>query len=150
MTLEIFCTGSNIPASLIRAVVAQLGDWETFEQSAPDICCGGIDGGFHGFIYHYDTEKFAKENIEAIGELMSEQAQDLGYDSTFAMIRAFNCFKGEKLLDIELIRAISGKSARHFEPNILNALAWYVAEEVSRAYCDAIECNQANLKEANR
>jgi hypothetical protein len=141
MTLETLCTASNIPASLIRAVVAQLGDWETFEQSAPDISAHGIDGGFHGFIYHCDTEKFAKANIDAIGELMSEQAQDLGYDSTFAMIRQFRCFKGEKLLDIEIFRAITGKDARHFEPNILNGLAWYAAEEVSRAYCDAMECS---------
>jgi hypothetical protein len=140
MTLEKFCQQSNIRESLIRAVVAQLGDWETFTQSAPDICRGGIDCGFHGFVYYTDTEKFAKENIEAIGELVSEQAQDLGYDSTFQMIREFRCFKGEKLLDIELFRAITGKASRHFEPNILNGLAWYAAEEVSRAYCDAMEC----------
>jgi hypothetical protein len=24
-------------------------------------------------------------------------------------------------------------------PNLLNALAWYAAEEVARAYCDVIE-----------
>jgi hypothetical protein len=140
MTLKTFCTNSNIPASLIRAVVAQLGGWEAFQESAPDITAHGIDGGFNGFTYHTDTEKFAKANIEDIGELISEQAQDLGYDSTFAMIRGFNCFKGETLSDIELIRAITGKTSRHFEPNILNGLAWYAAEEVARAYCDAVEC----------
>ena len=146
MTIETFCQQSNIPASLIRAVVNQIGDWQSFQESAPDITAHGIDGGFHGFIYHADTEAFSKANIEAIGELISEQAQDLGYDSTFAMIRAFNCFKGETLSDIELFRAITGKTDRHFEPNILNGLAWYAAEEVARSYCDAMECNQANLQ----
>jgi len=140
MTLETLCQQSNIPESLIRAVVTQLGDWETFTQSAPDISAHGIDGGFHGFIYHYETEAFAKANIESIGELISEQAQDLGYDSAVSMIRAFRCFNGEKLYDIEIFRAITGKNSRHFEPNILNGLAWYAAEEVSRAYCDAMEC----------
>lgn len=146
MTLETLCKNSNIPESLIRAVVSQLGGWEAFKESAPDITAHGIDGGFHGLIYHTETEKFAKTNIESIGELISEQAQELGYDSTFAMIRAFRCFSGETLLDVELFRAITGKTARHFEVNILNGLAWYAAEEVARAYCDAAECNQDNLQ----
>ena len=140
MTLKKFCHQSTIPHSLIRGVVAQLGDWESFKESAPDITAHGIDGGFYGFIYHTETEAFAKANIEAVCERASEQAQDLGFDSTFSMIRAFNCFKGETLSDIEIFRAITGKSARHFEPNILNGLAWYAAEEVARAYCDAMEC----------
>ena len=35
---------TNIPESLVRAVVRQMGGWESFKESAPDICRGGIDG----------------------------------------------------------------------------------------------------------
>lgn len=50
VTLKKLVERSNIPESLIRAVVRQMGGWESFKESAPDICRGGIDGGFHGFI----------------------------------------------------------------------------------------------------
>lgn len=62
---------TNIPASLVQAVVRQMGGWESFTESAPDICRGGIDGGFNGFIYNADTEPFARRNREAIAEMAS-------------------------------------------------------------------------------
>ena len=127
---------SNIPAGLIRAVVRQSGGWQSFTESAPDICRGGIDGGFHGFIYNSDTEDFAKRNHELISELASNQAQELGCDSTFAMIRGFGCFKTDKLSDTELMNALCKGKNPVDGPNILNGLAWYAGEEVARAYCD--------------
>lgn len=139
VTLSTLIENSNIPASLIRAVVRQMGGWESFTESAPDICRGGIDGGFHGFIYHHDTEPFASRNREAILAMASEQAQELGSDSTFAMIRGFNCFKDDKLSDGDLMRALCKGKNPVDGPNILNGLAWYAGEEVSREYCRITE-----------
>lgn len=124
---------TNIPASLVRAVIRQMGGWESFTQSAPDICRGGIDGGFNGFIYTRDTESFTRRNREAIQQLASEQASDFG-TSVAEMIQNFGCFRhGTKPTDSEIGLALyAGKDGGAC---VLNALAWYAGEEVSRAYC---------------
>ena len=128
-----------IASSSIRAVVRQSGGWESFKQSAPDICRGGIDGGFHGFIYNRDTEAFARRNREAIAQMASEQAADFG-SGTIEMIRGFGCFRnGTKPTDEEIGSALyAGRDAKDGLP-VLNALAWYAGEEVARAYCDAFD-----------
>lgn len=59
-TLTEFIKSSSIPASLIRAVIWQIGDWQTFQEYAPDISKHGIDAGFPGFTYYNQTEPFAK------------------------------------------------------------------------------------------
>lgn len=138
-TLANLIESTNIPASLVRAVVRQMGGWESFKESAPDVTRHGIDGGFHGFIYHAETEPFAKAHKDAISELASSQAQEMGYDSTFAMIRGFGCFKGDTLTDGELMNALCRGRNPENGPNILNGLAWYAGEEVCRAYCDAFD-----------
>ena len=135
ITLKTLIEQTNIPESLVRAVVRQFGGWESFCESAPDVCRGGIDGGFHGFIYYTDTEPFAKRNQEVIYELLSSQAQEIGYDSTFAMIRGFGCFKGDTLTDGDLMCALCRGQNPNDGPNILNGMAWYAGEEVCREYC---------------
>jgi len=135
ISLSEFIKQTSIPASLVRAVVRQIGGWESFTESAPDICRGGIDGGFHGFIYNADTEPFARRNREAICQMATEQAVDFE-TNIFEMIQDFGCFRnGEKPTAQEIGRALyAGKN----EPDgvaVLNALAWYAGEEVARAYC---------------
>lgn len=129
---------TGIPASLIRAVVRQMGGWENFCQNAPDICRGGIDGGFNGFIYNRDTEAFARRNRASIAEMAEAQASDFG-TSVVEMIQGFGCFRnGTKPTDSEIGSALyAGKDKNG--ANILSALAWYAGEEVSRAYCDAFD-----------
>lgn len=135
ITLKSLCERANIPASLIRAVVRQAGGWKSFCEMAEDITRHGIDGGFSGFIYYSETEPFASRNKEAISELLSSQAQEMGYDSTFTMIRGFGCFKGDTLSDVELMNALCRGRNPKDGPNILNGLAWYAVEEVAREYC---------------
>lgn len=138
-TLKKLIKSSSVPASLIRAVVRQMGGWETFTGYAPDITRHGIDGGFNGFIYYADTEPFAARNKDAILELASGQAQEMGYDSAFALVRSFGCLKGEQFSDADLMRAMCKGRDPENGPNLLNSLAWYAAEEVARAYCGLVE-----------
>ena len=135
-TLAEFCEASNIDASLIKAVVRQMGGWQSFKEAAPDICRGGIDGGFNGFIYNADTEPFARRNREAIANMASYQAKDFGV-GVMEMIRGFGCFRnGTPPTDEEIGMALyAGKDKEDGLP-ILNALAWYAGEEVARSYCD--------------
>lgn len=136
VTLGSLCENSSIPSALIRAVVRQFGGWQSFIESASDVCRVGIDGGFHGFIYNSDTEAFAKRNRAAIQQMASEQASSFGTSVT-EMIQGFGCFRhGTKPTDQEIGSALyAGKDVKD-GCNVLNALAWYAGEEVCRAYCD--------------
>lgn len=138
-TLSDFCEASSLNPKLIKAVVKQMGGWESFIEAAPDICRGGIDGGFHGFIYNRDTEAFARRHRALIAELARQQADDFG-SGVIEMIRGFGCFRhGTKPTDEEIGSALyAGRDAKDGLP-VLNVLAWYAGEEVSRSYCDLIE-----------
>lgn len=136
-SLASFCESSHLNSSLIRAVVRQFGGWESFTESAPDVCRGGgIDGGFHGFIWRRDTEAFAKRNRSLIAEMASEQASDFGM-GVMEMIRSFGCFRhGTKPTDEEIGMALYAGREKEDSVPVLNALAWYAGEEVCRSYCD--------------
>lgn len=164
VTLATLIEQSNIPASLIRAVVRQMGGWQSFTESAPDICRGGIDGGFHGFIYHADTLPFTKRNRAAILELAKSQADDFGQD-VIEMVAGFNCLGGRtvqnrmsghgswipdpqreqerrKILGEyteSVARCLYGGRTSDDDTEVLNALAWYAGEEVAREYCRLTE-----------
>ena len=135
---------TNIPESLVRAVVRQMGGWESFKESATDITHHGISGGFHGFIYYSDTIRFTKRNRKAILEMATQQAKDFGSGRseefslriTVEMIMGFGCFRHSKPTESEIIEALAGGGQGTQVPN---ALAWYAGEEVARAFCDMME-----------
>jgi hypothetical protein len=138
-TLANLCKSTNIPTPFVRAVVRQMGGWEYFTEHAPDITRHGIDSGFNGFIYNTETEAFAKRNRESIAAMAKEQASDFG-TSIIEMIQNFGCFRnGDKPTEADICTALYGGREQEGTSNVLNALAWYAGEEVSRAYCDMIE-----------
>ena len=124
---------TNIPESLVRAVVRQMGGWESFKQSAPDITRHGISGGYHGFIYDSDTIPFAKRNRKAILEMATEQARWFG-EGLVEMIKGFRCLDGAT--ETEIVEGLAGNTDQTQVPN---ALAWYAGEVAARAYCDMTE-----------
>ena len=134
-SLKALIESTNIPASLVRAVVRQMGGWESFKESAPDITRHGIDGGFHGFIYYTDTLRFAHTNRKDILNLATQQAEDFGIE-LIKMIEGFGCFRYSKPTRAEIVEGLAGISN---ESQVPNALAWYAGEEVARAYCDAFD-----------
>jgi hypothetical protein len=136
ITLKSLIAYSSIPAPLIRAVVRQLGGWESFTEKAHDIASHGIDGGFHGFIYNRDTEAFAKRNRAHIAAMASQQADEFG-TGVIEMVQGFGCFRHSKPTQEEVGTALyAGKDDG---AGVLNALAWYAGEEVCRAYVDMSE-----------
>ena len=126
---------TNIPESLVRAVVRQMGEWESFKESAPDITRHGIDGGFQGFTYYSDTLSFARRNRKEILEMATQQAEECGVQ-LIEMIKGFGCFRHSKPTETEIIEGLAGRSN---ESQVTNSLAWYAGEEVARAYCDAFD-----------
>ena len=136
MTLvDTITSNSNIPQSLVRAVIRQIGGAQSFKESAHDIANHGIDGGVHGFIYHVDTTKFSRNNLAAILELADAMARDMGESSGYQLVAGFNCLRDLKLDGGQVAAAIHDKrDENHTE--VMNALAWFAGEEVARAYAD--------------
>ena len=139
ITTKQLIDSTNIPPSLVRAVVKQLGGWESFKESAPDITNHGINGGFHGFIYHTDTVAFAKRHKRDIAAMAADQAYDFG-TTTLEMIQGFNCLNEARYSLDTIGKCLYGRGCGNGEEtDIYNALAWYAGEEVARAYCDLTE-----------
>lgn len=133
-SMKAFADNSHISADLIRAVVTQCGGWQSFKDSAPDVTNHGADGGFHGFIYYTETVKFANRNKAAIMEMAKQMADDFG-SSVYQMIAGFNCLK---ISEGEAAEGIHDKNSEN-HTQVMNALAWFALEEVSRSYCDMLE-----------
>lgn len=131
-TIKQFAKQSHINESLIRAVVRQIGGWESFKESAADVANHGANGGFSGFIYYTDTIAFFKRNKNNIIELMRHMAQEFGEDS-MTMVANFNCLKTEP----ETVADAIYNSRTKDEENVRNALVWFALEEVARSYVDA-------------
>lgn len=129
MTLTTFIEKSHISADVIRAVVKQAGGWDSFKEMADDVTNHGADGGFSGFIYYTDTVKFTKRHKAAILEMAKQMADDLG-EPLYKMIGGFNCLK---ISEGEAAEAIHNPRSED-QTNVLNALAWFALEEVSRSY----------------
>jgi hypothetical protein len=136
-TMKQIIDNTNIPSTLVRAVVKQSGGWESFAEMAPDIANHGIDGGFSGWISYSDTCAFWKRNRAAIMEMAEEQAKDFGV-GVFEMIQNFGVFRNDPITVDTVARALyQGKG--YDVTTVQNVMAWYVAEEVARAYTDLSE-----------
>jgi hypothetical protein len=114
---------------LAEAVVEQMGGEESFLSSWDDIISHGISGGFSGFIYYSETTDFAKRNIRLIREMAKQQADDFGM-GMLEMIKGFNCLGGDFCED-EIGETLWGNAE---DEQILNALAWYAAEETCHQF----------------
>lgn len=120
----------SAPASIVRAVVRQLGGWEAFEESAPDIARYGVDGGFRGFIYYRETVAFTRRNLPALREMTQDVARDCG-QGVGDFLAGFRCLKGWSA--DECAQAFYSGRGEAVQA-VYNALAWFAAEEVARAY----------------
>lgn len=132
-TIKTFAAESHIPATLIRAVVRQVGGWASFREMAADVANHGADAGFSGFCYYTDTVAFTKRQKSAVLEMAKEQASDFGSDSVYSMIAGFRCTTAGSAE--EVAEAIHNPRSED-RTAVFNALAWYALEEVARSYVD--------------
>jgi hypothetical protein len=114
---------------LAQRVVDQIGGEESFLEKWEDIINHGISGGFSGFIYYSETTDFSKRNICLIREMARQQAEDFGM-GMLEMIQGFNCLGKDFSLD-EIGETLFGGGE---DVQILNALAWYAAEETCHQF----------------
>lgn len=131
-TIKQFCEYSSIDAGLIRAVIRQSGGWLSFQKIAPDIINHGISGGFSGWIYYTETCAFYAKNQSLIVELVESQSDEYGYRSAQDMVNGFRSLDATLS---EIAYTLYCKNLPH-DIQVANALAWFAAEEVARAYND--------------
>lgn len=116
---------------LINAVISRIG-----KESIEDVVNHGIDGGFSGFIYYYETHAFAMRYRKYIIQLLEEMADSLGEEVT-EMVSNFGVFRNSKI-DSEdkkdLYKYLGGGSPEQCA--ITNVMAWFAAEEVCRMFED--------------
>ncbi len=142
LNMKTLIANSSIPATLIRAVVKNMGGWDSFKESAQDVTDHGAACGFGNFIYYTDTVTFAAKNRKTIAEYTAEQSKDIGYKDEIDMILGFNVIKkdNDDLTSSDIARALYGRlTDDDKKTTIYNVLAWYALEEVARAYCDLLE-----------
>jgi len=137
MEISKFKKQSNLNPEIIDAVIYQLGGITDFKVSAPDVASHGASGGFPGFVYYTDTAQFAKRNQAGIMKMAEEMAESLGESGALELIQKFNCL-GDEYTQSSIAAAIHGDTED--TPYVLNALAWFALEEVSRSYDDL--CSQ--------
>lgn len=134
-TIKQFVEATHIEASLVRAVIRQVGGWDSFKDLAADVANHGANAGFSGFTYYSDTVPFAKRNKEALIGECKRMADDIGDGSAHQLIAGFNCID---LQADEVAEAIHNPRSEN-RTEVFNALAWFALEEVSRSYCDLTE-----------
>jgi hypothetical protein len=137
LTLKSFCQKSYITESLVRSTVRQIGGWSAFKNYAQDVTNYGAQGGFCGFTYYADTVKFTKRNKTAILEFCKQFANDIGEGGMIEFISNFNCMKNYS--QEEVADGIYNPRSES-KTTVYNVLAWFILEEVSRSYCDLMEC----------
>jgi hypothetical protein len=136
ITQKSLIESTSISAALVRATVRQCGGWDNFTERARDVVNHGAAGGFSGWIYYTETVVFTRRNRAAIAALCESTAKELGDGGAVALVRGFNCLKGD-YTESEVARTLYGKGDG--EQIVANALAWFALEETARAYADLIE-----------
>ena len=131
-TIKSFCNYSGIDSKLIKAVIRQSGGWNDFQEKALDIANNGIGGGFSGWIYYAETCEFYAKNQQLIVTLLESQADDYGYQSAQELVKGL---RGLDATMSEIGYTLYGTKRQH-DNYVANALAWYAAEEIARAYAD--------------
>ncbi len=130
----------GLPKGLAVAVIRQHGGWRSFKEDAIDFASHGVDGGYSGFIYCSETVEFAKKYRKLIAKLAESQSGDLGL-GVIEMIQGFNCLKDCRPSQSDVGACLYGDGD---DTSVMNALAWYAAEEVLRAYKEFVEEQGSN------
>jgi hypothetical protein len=119
---------------MLRAVCSLL-EW----QNMIDINNHGINGGYSGFIYYSDTERFARKHRKAIVALIEYEAQEF-CESIESFLGGFNCFDfKDKQEKKECMLYVYGGATNKFETLVLNGFAWYAGEWASRIITELAE-----------
>ena len=134
VTVKDMIENSSMPGKLIRSTIDQFGGFDQFKEQVNDVYNHGITGGFSGFIYYVDTVDFYKRNKKDILMFSMGESEEIDTDM-IEMFSGFGCMKDLDISKREIEEAVIFGKGEMVE-QILNCLAWYIAESVCRLYVD--------------
>lgn len=122
------------------AIVDQLGlsftEVDDLRATLNDIHSYGIEGGFGGFIYYSDTVAFAEQNKADILDIARDMADALEVDGAYSLIAGFACL-GDGYTADSVADAINNPAHEDYT-QVLNAMAWFAAEEFAHYMIEGI------------
>lgn len=132
MTLREAAKKNGINESMLRSICLRIGSWPEYrDRIAREISEHGADTGWSGFTYYRDTNAFAISFRREIMGMLANDADDLE-QSVPEMVASFGCLAGSVSRDDVAVVLGSGRCSEDTKVAVLNALAWYALEEVSR------------------
>ena len=132
MTLREAAKKSGINESMLRSICLRIGSWPEYrDRIAREISEHGAATGWCGFTYYRDTNAFAVSFRREIMAMLANDADGLG-QSVAEMVASFGCLAGSVSRDDVAVALGSGRCSEDTKVAVLNALAWYALEEVSR------------------
>lgn len=132
VTLKALIDNSSMSEKLVKATVRQFGGINVVKQVCQNVSNHGIDSGVSGFIYYTDTVKFTENNMKDIITFCRQMASELG-TTLQEMLEGFKC-----LNSCDVILALVDKDHED-RTQVINALAWFVGEELCRTASDMME-----------
>ena len=109
-------------------------EYDELRGTLSDITNHSIIGGFSGFTYHTETVAFAAANKAEILQLARDQAAGCGFDGAYSLIATFGCL-GKGYTTDSVADAVNNPEHEDYV-QVMNALAWFAAEEVARELID--------------
>jgi len=129
-------------AKEIEAVIRQFGDREDWMESVEDIVNHGAAAGVSGFVYYSETVPFARRNRKMILSRLLEDCEGMEIESPASWIRSWKIVGSDFSLH-EINQVLYTGRCDDFdaesgngEDMILNALAWYLLEDVASLFVD--------------
>lgn len=133
-TLKKTLENTRIAPALVRAVAKTVGRYYL-----EDVARHGAAGGFPGITYYRDTVAFFRRHRHAIVALVEDMAAEFDqYPVDF--VAGFQCLggldpKAQREYFPSISRCLYGGRLRDEDETVANALTWFAAEEVARAFC---------------
>ncbi len=86
----------------------------------------GVDCGFDGFIYYYDTIRFYIKHRAEINKLVKESAEEMG-EGIINFVKSFRCLNAT---DEEVAETLFGPPKK-INAEVANALTWFAVEALA-------------------
>lgn len=134
MKMSEFIESTDVPESIVRAVVRALGGWKEFEATAPAVDGHGADAGFAGFTYYSDTVAFFRKHRAALLEMLkADEFDTMGANDVAAFVSSFRC-----MADVSadaIAETLYGRwKDSEWSTTVANGIAWYALGAVCREY----------------
>ena len=128
-----FINKSNVNATIVSAVIEQLGGWDAFVEESKDVVLFGGYGGVDGFTHIAETKKFVENIHFDIAALMINCARTIGMCNALAMIASLKYFRAYEEMALGMVIYGQNTLSSHYD-GIVYGMAVFALEQVCGDY----------------